>query len=110
MHIWAYTVGHFNNDLCAAMWFVFLTYYLKEVVGLDNDVMGYVMLCGQFADGLATVSVGYLSDRYVSKKYGKRMPWFYFGSILVMPTFIGIFSYPNFINDPDSTGKVNKNL
>jgi GPH family glycoside/pentoside/hexuronide:cation symporter len=102
MHIWAYTVGHFNNDLCAAMWFVFLTYYLKEVVGLDKEVMGYAMLCGQLADGIATVSVGYLSDKFESKKYGKRMPWYIFGSFIVIPTFMGIFADPKFINDPNS--------
>lgn len=25
----AYSVGHFFNDLCAAMWFVYLLWYLK---------------------------------------------------------------------------------
>ena len=30
----AYTVGHFNNDLCASMWFIYLNYYLLYVVGL----------------------------------------------------------------------------
>ena len=27
-HIRAYAVGHFNNDLCASMWFIYLNYYL----------------------------------------------------------------------------------
>lgn len=31
----AYKVGHFNNDLCASMWFIYLTYYLAYVVGLE---------------------------------------------------------------------------
>jgi len=33
-HIAAYSVGHFNNDLCASMWFIYLNYYLLYVVGL----------------------------------------------------------------------------
>lgn len=33
-HIWAYSVGHFNNDLCASMWFIYLSYYLLNVVKL----------------------------------------------------------------------------
>jgi len=34
VHIWAYSVGHFNNDLCASMWFIYLSYYLIYVVNL----------------------------------------------------------------------------
>ena len=33
--IWAYSVGHFNNDLCASMWFIYLSYYLLNVVKLS---------------------------------------------------------------------------
>jgi Na+/melibiose symporter-like transporter len=40
LHVNAYSVGHFNNDLCAAMWFVYLAWYLNKVVGLDADVTG----------------------------------------------------------------------
>jgi len=28
----AYSVGHFANDLCASMWFIYLSYYLLNVV------------------------------------------------------------------------------
>ena len=31
----AYSVGHFANDLCASMWFIYLSYYLLDVVGLS---------------------------------------------------------------------------
>jgi Na+/melibiose symporter-like transporter len=27
------------------------------------------------------------------------MPWFIFGTLFVIPCFMGIFSYPNFVND-----------
>ena len=27
-----YSVGHFANDLCASMWFIYLSYYLIYVV------------------------------------------------------------------------------
>ena len=30
-HIWAYGVGHFLNDLCAAAWFNFLLIYLTAI-------------------------------------------------------------------------------
>ena len=32
----AYSVGHFANDLCASMWFIYLSYYLINVVKLNS--------------------------------------------------------------------------
>ena len=45
-HVWAYSVGHFNNDLCASMWFVYLTWYLNKVVKLDPTITGLCLLSG----------------------------------------------------------------
>ena len=36
------------------------------------------------------------------------MPWYYAGTLLVIPTFLGIFAYPMFINDPDSANFATK--
>ena len=32
IHVWAYGVGHFINDLVAACWFNYLLYFLTKVV------------------------------------------------------------------------------
>ena len=53
------------------------------------------MLSGQIADALTTPLVGLLSDK-TETRIGKRMPWYIFGTILVIPTFLGIFIYPGF--------------
>lgn len=45
-HVAAYSVGHFNNDLCAVMWFVYLSWYLKEVIGLSPAVTAAATLSG----------------------------------------------------------------
>lgn len=96
--VWAYSVGHFNNDLCASMWFIYLTYYLVYVVHLEPPVAGAAVLSGQFADGFMTPAVGILSDRF-SSPCGKRTPWYIFGTLFVAPTFLGIFMYPGFVNE-----------
>jgi len=41
-----YSVGHFANDLCASMWFIYLSYYLISVVGLSSNVAGLCLLSG----------------------------------------------------------------
>jgi Na+/melibiose symporter-like transporter len=96
----AYAVGHINNDLCASMWFVYLTYYLKDVVGLDPNLTGFCALSGQIADGITTPLVGVFSDN-CRTAVGKRMPWYYFGFIFVIPTFFSIFYHFDFVNKVD---------
>lgn len=53
------------------------------------------MLSGQIADGLTTPVVGFLSDK-TKTRIGKRTPWYIFGTIIVFPTFLGIFIKPDF--------------
>ena len=40
-NIWAYGVGHFMNDLCAACWFNFLSIYLKNINPISINDPGY---------------------------------------------------------------------
>jgi Na+/melibiose symporter-like transporter len=85
-----YSVGHFANDLCASMWFIYLSYYLLYVVGLSENVSGLCLLSGQITDGITTPIVGILSDK-VETRCGKRNIWYYFGTILVVPSFLCIW-------------------
>ena len=103
--VWGYSVGHFCNDLCASMWFVYLTYYLIDIVGVSKAVGAGAVLSGQFADGVMTPIVGIFSDMF-DTRCGKRTPWYIFGTLFVIPTFLGIFIYPPGINDLDESGKV----
>lgn len=41
-----YKVGHFNNDLCASMWFIYLTYYLTYIVELPSNIVALALLSG----------------------------------------------------------------
>ena len=49
------------------------------------------MLAGQLADGIATPTVGYLSDKFTTR-WGRRTPWYIFGTVLIIPTFYGTFN------------------
>jgi Na+/melibiose symporter-like transporter len=99
VHEWAYSTGHFNNDLCAAMWFVYLTWYVNNVVGLTPAISGLVLLSGQITDGITTPTVGYLSDKF-NMPGGKRNFWYYFGFSFVNICFLGIFTDPPFFGVP----------
>jgi len=89
-----YSLGHFQNDLCAACWFNYLLYFMKNVVFKDDPNSGFyagiVLLSGQLADGIATPLVGIYSDK-TNTKIGKRTPWYIFGFVLVTVCFVFIF-------------------
>jgi Na+/melibiose symporter-like transporter len=65
---------------------------------LPETDSGIVVLCGQFADGLATPIVGIFTDK-TETKFGKRTPWYIAGSILVVICFLLIFQDCFICND-----------
>lgn len=93
MHVFGYSIGHLNNDLCAAIWFNYLTYYVNKVVGLSDEVSGLCLLSGQITDGITTPLVGLASDK-CSCPGGRRNFWYYFGFSFVNLTFLCIFTDP----------------
>jgi len=68
-------------------------------------VAGLAVLSGQITDGIMTPIVGLLSDKY-NTRWGKRYPWYVVGTIIVFPTFLGVYGYPEFVNAKGSDGKV----
>jgi len=112
-----YAVSHFNNDLCASIYFIYMTWYLINVVELENDIAALCLLSGQVADAITTPVVGVLSDSYTTR-FGKRMLWYVMGSILVFPTYAAIFAYPDFVNNgtdnpdykPDQDPPISKHI
>jgi hypothetical protein len=89
-HLAAYAVGHFSNDLCAAGWFFYLSFYLKFALNIPGGSVGLVILAGQIADGLTTPVVGLFSDR-CKTRIGSRAPFYILGSIIVLPCFLFLF-------------------
>ena len=98
VHVAAYSMGHLSNDLCAAAWFTYVPYYLQYVVGLKEVYVASASLSGQIANGITTPLVGLLSDK-IKTRIGSRAPWYITGTIVVLPCFLGIFMYPNFVTN-----------
>lgn len=85
----AFSVGHVLNDLSASMWFSYLLVFFHRVVNFSNASAGYLLLAGQVADALATVFVGFESDRTRRGlfSYGRRKSWHLVGVICVISSF-----------------------
>ncbi|XP_060890125.1 major facilitator superfamily domain containing 12b isoform X1 [Labrus mixtus] len=87
-----FAMGHFQNDLCASMWFTYLLVYLHNVLGFQSTYAGVLLLIGQIADGLCTPLVGYESDKTLSGICGKRKSWHLLGTVCVIISFPFIFN------------------
>ncbi|XP_031487575.1 uncharacterized protein LOC116255753 [Nymphaea colorata] len=80
-----YGVGHMLNDITSACWFTYLLLFLTDIGFTPRDA-ATVMLSGQVADGLTTIFVGELIDRF-----GHFKLWHAGGSILVAVSFSLVF-------------------
>ncbi|XVE87585.1 hypothetical protein DITRI_Ditri19aG0000100 [Diplodiscus trichospermus] len=83
--VFYYGVGHMLNDITSACWFTYLLLFLTDI-GLSSRDAAVVMLSGQIADGLATIVVGELIDRF-----GQFKIWHGAGSVLVAVSFSSVF-------------------
>ncbi|KAI4311525.1 hypothetical protein MLD38_036411 [Melastoma candidum] len=83
--VFYYGSGHMLNDITAACWFTYLLVFLTDI-GLSPRGAAVVMLSGQVADALATVSSGELIDRF-----GHFKLWHLGGSVLVAVSFSSVF-------------------
>ncbi|CAL4091613.1 unnamed protein product [Meganyctiphanes norvegica] len=92
----AYGVGHFYNDLCAAMWFTYLLIFYDKALQFTGVTAGAILLAGQLADGVATPLVGILCDMKFNNKYiiryGRRKMWHVLGTVIVALCFPFVFN------------------
>jgi Na+/melibiose symporter-like transporter len=70
---------------------MYLLYFISYTVEWGPGLASLALLSGQVADGIATNVVGFLIDKTKSR-VGKRTPWFIFGTLLVIPSFILTFN------------------
>ena len=96
LKIFAFSLGHVLNDLCASCWFTYLLVLMHTVIGLPSWKAGLILLSGQIADAIATPLVGIYSDKtkgfdvcgfYV----GRRHLWYFMGTVTVLANFYFLF-------------------
>jgi Na+/melibiose symporter-like transporter len=82
-----YALGHIFNDLVAGVWYSYTLIFLQGVQSMPGPQAGAMVMLGQVADAISTPIVGFLTD-----KFGTKKSWHVFGSFLVSLSFPMIFS------------------
>ncbi|XP_065083407.1 major facilitator superfamily domain-containing protein 12-like [Ochlerotatus camptorhynchus] len=80
-------LGHVYNDLCAGVWFSYTLLFMQGALGMPAAEAGALVMLGQVGDAIATPIVGFLTD-----KYGTKRHWHIAGTFIVFLTFPMIFS------------------
>lgn len=100
----AYSVATFGNSLVGAVITVFTFFFYKNVVYKDlietNEfviltLLGTALAIGWWIQALMNPVAGWLSDKLVSTRFGRRKPWLILGSPIMALSFIGIFLIPS---------------
>jgi len=91
----AFSIGHFLNDLCASVWFSYALVFYHRIAQFSNSSAGYLLLIGQVADAISTTFVGFASDRTKYRVYGRRKSWHLLGVICVLLSFPFCFQLPS---------------
>lgn len=80
-----YGFGHVFNDLCATVWFSYMLLFLKDVLMMPGSA-GSLMTLGQIGDAIFSAIVGYMTDRYSTKRN-----WHIMGTAIVALSFPLLF-------------------
>ena len=94
-----YGIGFSSMGIKDALFQLFLFFYFSQILGLSATYTGLATIIALFFDAISDPWIGTLSDRWVSKKYGRRHPFMYAAALPLGATLFLLFSPPNGLNE-----------
>ena len=88
-----YGFGFAGQGIKDGLFQLFLIYYFNNVMGLDPALAGAASLIALIFDAISDPMVGIISDKWQSKKWGRRHP-FMFWSAIPFGVFIWLLFMP----------------
>ncbi len=89
-----YGVGELGSVLFWSALAFLLMNFLTDEVGLSGFLAGVAIMLGKVWDAVTDPTVGFLSDR-TKTRWGRRRPWFLFGSVPLGIAFVIMFTNPH---------------
>jgi len=90
----AFGVGSISEVLSLYSLSILGMFYYNQVLGLDVLLAGLVPAIAIFADAISDPLMGSLSDRWRSKRWGRRHPFMFVAPVPVALSFWGVFNPP----------------
>ena len=73
----AFGFGQLGEALFMGLTLTFVPIFYNQAVGLSADLVGAALFVGIFADAISDPLVGSISDRWRSKRFGRRHPFLF---------------------------------
>ncbi len=83
-----YGLGFASRGIKDGLFQLFLFFYFSQVLGLDAELAGLSSLIALVFDAVSDPLVGLISDKWQSKKWGRRHPFMFVSAIP-----LGVFSW-----------------
>ena len=89
-----YGLGFSSMGIKDALFQLFLFFYFSQILGLSGTYTGLATIIALFFDAITDPWVGTLSDRWESKKYGRRHPFMYLAALPLGLSLFLLFTPP----------------
>lgn len=96
----AYGAGDMGPAITANIAAFFLLVFFTNVAGIRPGLAGTILMIGKIWDAVNDPLVGVLSDRTVSSRWGRRLPWLLYGAVPFGFFYFLQWIVPQFSNDP----------
>ncbi|MBN3927475.1 MFS transporter [Nostoc sp. NMS4] len=77
----AYGAGDLGPAITANISVFYLLIFFTSVAGIPAGLAGTILMIGKIWDGVNDPLVGFLTDKTNSRRWGRRLPWMFYGAI-----------------------------
>jgi GPH family glycoside/pentoside/hexuronide:cation symporter len=95
----AYGAGDLGPAITANISVFFLLIFFTNVAGIPAELAGRILLIGKIWDAVNDPMVGLLTDKTKSRRWGRRLPWLFYGAIPFGIFFFLQWTIPQFATD-----------
>ncbi|MBD2136911.1 MFS transporter [Anabaena sp. FACHB-1237] len=98
----AYGAGDLGPAITGNVSIFFLLIFFTNVAGIPAGLAGSILMVGKIWDGINDPIVGLLTDNTKSTRWGRRLPWLFYGAIPFGIFFFLQWIVPPFSNNPNN--------
>ncbi|NET70168.1 MAG: MFS transporter [Sphaerospermopsis sp. SIO1G2] len=95
----AYGAGDFGPAVTANVALFYLLLFFTNVAGIPPGLAGSILMIGKVWDAVNDPIVGLLTDKTTSRRWGRRLPWMFYGAIPFGIFFFLQWIVPQFNSD-----------
>ncbi|MEH1854782.1 MAG: MFS transporter [Nostoc sp.] len=77
----AYGAGDLGPAITANISVFYLLFFFTNIAGIPAGLAGSILMISKIWDGVNDPLVGFLSDKTKSRRWGRRLPWMFYGAI-----------------------------